>query len=89
MDIEFRKYILKKYGVSILGIFKNTVLIGKVLEVDMVNFIDTLDKLDVLLRIKKQPKEIDNDDIKWLTEIQKTRLNELLSDQKKIFAKRV
>jgi len=84
MELEFKKYILKKYGVSIPSLIRNTLDIGKTLEINMTNFLNTLDELDVLLRIKKQPIKIDNDDIKWLTETQKKRLDKLMSDQKKI-----
>ena len=84
MELEFKKYILKKYGVSVPSLFRNTLEIGKTLEINMTNFLDTLDELDVLLRIKKQPIQIDDDDIKWLSDQRKERLNKLVPDQKKI-----
>jgi len=84
MELEFKKYILKKYGVSIPSLFRNTLDIGQTLEINMTNFLITLDELDVLLRIKKQPIQIDTDDINWLNDQQKEKLNKLLSNQKKI-----
>jgi len=78
MELEFKKYILKKYGVSIPSLFRNTLEIGKTLEINMTNFLNTLDELDVLLRIKKQPIKLDDNDIKWLNNQQKERLNKCL-----------
>jgi len=88
MELEFKKYILKKYGSSIPSLYRNTILIGQALEIDMVKFMNTLDELDVLLRLKN-PIKIDTDDINWLNDQQKEKLNKLMSDQKKIFAKRI
>lgn len=89
MKLEFNQYISKRYGISISSLYKNTILIGQTIEVDTTEVLDKLDELDVLFRIKPYFPKIDNIDLEWLTEIQKGKLSELMSDQKKIFAKRI
>lgn len=89
MELEFKQYISKRYGVSIPSLYKNTILIGQTIEVDTIKLLDSLDELDILLRIKPYSSRIDGMDLEWLTETQKERLDNSMSDQKKIFAKRI
>ncbi len=84
MKLEFKQYISKRYGVSISSLYKNTILIGQVIDVDTTNLLNIIDELDVLLRIRKYIPKIDNMDLEWLTEIQKEKLNKLMYEQKKI-----
>ncbi len=67
MKLEFKQYISKRYGVSIQSLYKNTILIGQMIEVDTTTLLDSLDELDILLRIKKYPPKMDTMDLEWLT----------------------
>ena len=79
MEIEFKQYIHKRYNASISSLYKNTILIGQIIDIDTTTMLDKLDELDILLRIKKQPTKIDDMDMEWLNIQQKERLNLLKS----------
>ncbi len=81
MKTEFKQYISKRYGVSIPNLYKNSILIGQIIDVDTTELLDSLTELDVLLRIKPYTSKIDIMDLEWLTEIQKEKLSMFMNNK--------